>query len=260
MKLIELIVKHVSRSVISPDAKWFMQDSRSRKIKFSTLSEKPELATNGAMWYRGSVNMSDCVLGEFEPATDAEETVLTREELMRAYDLVEQGYTLWFGGDCPVAEDDLISIFMRKNALLENVTTQFVDWSHDNDSDDIIAYRLSAEKAVPPAYPGSETPPVEALHNVTKGDVWPGGKDSDLMYWSASGRGWETVPRGAPTVTREQWDKYVSGLPLKVGDKAKTFSNATVKILFTTEKSALVRYEYGDEACLRLNSLKRLPQ
>lgn len=97
MRVIETFVTSVPREKIPADAKWFMQDVHTENIKFSRFDEKPTISIHHNQWFRGPILGGDDNFGSYPLSTDAAETVVTREELMRAYDLVEQGYTLWFG-------------------------------------------------------------------------------------------------------------------------------------------------------------------
>ena len=89
MRVIETFVKHVPREKLPADAKWFMQDGDGE------LKSSPE---NGKPYYVSRVWMREksrgAIFNTVRVSSDAAETVVTREELMRAYDLVEQGYTL----------------------------------------------------------------------------------------------------------------------------------------------------------------------
>ena len=154
MRVIEKFVTFVPREDIHPDAKWFMQDSNEGVLKSSPSEMKPEYSNN--WWCRGAVNVCGYIYGEFNVAVDADQTLITREELMKAYDLVEQGYTLWFGGECPVEKGTLVDVVYRNgNENLHvgagvypcftgsDFAKNAYDWSEDGVGADIIAYRLS---------------------------------------------------------------------------------------------------------------------
>ena len=102
MKLIDLIVKHVPRDKIHPDAKFFAQDVDEYHETWG-FSEEPFLTDNGECWYSG-----EGVDGELQGvpvAEDAGTTVITRDELMYAYDAAEVHF------DTVAQREQLLCIF-----------------------------------------------------------------------------------------------------------------------------------------------------
>ena len=180
MKLIETWVQNVQREEIPADAKWFVQDRDDGLLKFSRFDKKPTGGNNS--WYRGTVRAVTDSFGKFEVSTDAAETVVTREELMRAYDLVEQGYTLWFGGGCPVHPSDKVDHVCKSNYKGENTLARLLAWGDGM----IIAYRLSQTADKAPDFVPFHDALAEVDASVPKvGDVievntklWGGGVDS----------------------------------------------------------------------------------
>ena len=143
MRVIETFVTSVPREEIPGDAKWFMQDGESGLLKFSVDRKKPDRSPIRDMWVRdGYLDSSeDCFVGISIPlSTDAELKILSREELMRAYDLVDQGYTLWFGGKCPVSNNEEKVDYVCENGFEgEGLSAGLLAWNTTG----IIAYRLS---------------------------------------------------------------------------------------------------------------------
>lgn len=92
MRVIETFVKYVPREKIPADAKWFMQDGDDGLLKCSN-DKRPKIShTFSPFWWdRGivAVQGSDYSFDRYPLASDAAETVVTREELMRAYDAEE---------------------------------------------------------------------------------------------------------------------------------------------------------------------------
>ena len=131
------------REEIPADAKWFVQDALRGLLRSCVDDVAPEYQNDHELWQ--SVNR--CILYGFScqiVASDAAETVVTREELMRAYDLVEQGYTLWFGGECPVGDGVIVDVVFRLiNSPVGTDDGSFYRWSKKDVSTDIIAYRIS---------------------------------------------------------------------------------------------------------------------
>ena len=89
MKLIDLIVKHVPREKIHPDAKFFAQDTCfGVYILFQYLDvPKPDHLGRSGFW--GGVKTAGVKVFLDEYAEDARTTVVTRDELMYAYDMAE---------------------------------------------------------------------------------------------------------------------------------------------------------------------------
>lgn len=82
MKLIDLIVKHVPREKIHPDANFFAQDSDEYPDTWG-FSEYP-VRDPGKNWR--NVEGQWCRFLDIPVAEDASTTVITRDELMQAYD------------------------------------------------------------------------------------------------------------------------------------------------------------------------------
>lgn len=137
MNLLELIVSKVKRENINHDAKYFAQDSGGTNPNGIYCHERKP-SPRGLFW----IGIGEGIAKDIPLSEDSVTTIITREELMRAYDLVEQGYTLWFGGECPVNDNEIISIQMRGGNFLLSVTNEYLDWSIDDCDDDIIAYKV----------------------------------------------------------------------------------------------------------------------
>lgn len=136
MKLLENIVKNVPREKIHPDAKYFAQDRAGVNPK-SVYGYESKPSPCEIFW----IGTGGEIAKDFSLSEDAATTVITREELVRAYDLVEQGYTLWFGGECPITERDLYIITESLNAEVRAALPRVFDWSA-NAKDPIIAYKV----------------------------------------------------------------------------------------------------------------------
>lgn len=87
MKLIDLIVKHVPREKIQRDAKFFVQQTHDNKLYgyFFQFVNEPSKDYCGITGYWGDVISKGWVLPIAETAEDARTTVITRDELMKAY-------------------------------------------------------------------------------------------------------------------------------------------------------------------------------
>lgn len=95
MKLLELLVKE--RIEWHPEALCYTQDGDDRRV-YPSKREKPRL--DGEIW------CSKGTLSEYinmpERADDWQTAIVTKEQYENACKLVDDGYTLWFGGECPV--------------------------------------------------------------------------------------------------------------------------------------------------------------
>lgn len=224
-------------------------------------------------WYRDGDEDSSYEFDCCELAADAAETVVTREELMRAYDLVEQGYTLWFGGDCPVSNGVIIDVAMKSDNRYPHVVSADGIWGEYSE---IIAYRLSrsVDKDVAAANRVTNARDAAPLVELDQADTIVAaaiekrielcGDDKwDVKFEKIcvnsdtghlSGTGNDLV-----IVTRKQWGDYVSR-KIRVGDKVKTRRGNEVEVLFLTSDNAAVRYNSGAENMLPLGSLTRIPQ
>ena len=274
MRVIETFITYVPRENIRRSANYFVQDSSNHNGHYlSQHSHEPahQEGFHGCWYSEGYISGTQV---KAPLSSDAAETVVTREELMRAYDLVEQDYTLWFGGECaPVSNGTRVDYICDDGQVGNNVTARMLNWK-----DGIIAYRLSrsTDKDVAPLveldpvvtiysrkpvnFYESLTDKLETrlkkLDNIT-GGAWPVSDDEKLLVTADN-----QLIRFEPEklITRAQWDDYVSR-KIRVGDKVLV-SKGTVshEVVFIGEKSAFLRTETGLEFSARLNSLTRIPQ
>ena len=95
MKLLELLVKE--RIEWHPEALCYTQDGDDMSV-YPFKTEKPRL--EGKMWYdEGTISR---YINMPELADDWQTAIVTKEQYDNACNLVDDGYTLWFGGECPV--------------------------------------------------------------------------------------------------------------------------------------------------------------
>lgn len=72
--------------------------------------------------------------------------VVTKEQYDNACKLVDDGYTLWFGGECPVNHDTLVDLAFDDNADIDSARPAFhYDWKNQG-SPNIIAYKVAPIK------------------------------------------------------------------------------------------------------------------
>lgn len=257
MKLIELIIKHVPRDDIHPDAKFFAQDYFQGDIRLGQFKNHPAANYNGRIGYwfeKEFITRNDLP----ELAEDARNTVVTREQLNYLWTLQDQGYTLVFGAE-PMPSGTW---------FVENYYTLSDGMVHhaDKKSEGVItAYRpVKNESRSRVEYHELDhadtivAAAIEKIIEITDDTDWPVRAAAQISF---------DVKQGCLTftgddliiITRKMWDDYVSR-KIRVGDKVKTPSGGVVTVLHIGEKSAFVRYNSGAELALSLNRLTRVSE
>lgn len=139
MKLLELLVKE--RIEWHPEALCYTQDGDDMRV-YPYKKEKPHLGLEGEIW------CSKGVLSKYinmpERADDWQTAIVTKEQYDNACKLVDDGYTLWFGGECPVQGDAMLDMVWIHNGAagdLKPVKASDFPWT---ESADLIAYKLIA--------------------------------------------------------------------------------------------------------------------
>lgn len=261
MKLIELIIKHVPRDKIHPDAKFFAQDDGEYHETWG-FSEKPYLRMGGD-W--NSDEGIEFELRNIPVAEDACDTVVTREQLEFLWNLQDQGYTLVFGANPFTSPTDALVEIVPFNFFGQSQTLRTLNVVWKN----VIAYRPAHRLSIK-----NESRSRVEYHELDHADTivaaaiekrlsldgdtkWP--VDSDKIcvnlktgYLSANGD-------DLVIITRKMWDDYISR-KIRVGDKVKTQSGAVVTVLHIGEKNAFVRYNNGAELAVSLNRLTRVSE
>ena len=256
MRVIETFVKFVPREKIPADAKWFVQGPITGSLLSIEGAEAPVRVGTGWSGFGKVYHHSSQQL-----ATDAAETVVTREELMRAYDLAEQGYTLWFGGDAVPGADVCVDYVCDTGFVGKNIAAKMISWAPGK----IIAYRLSrsvdkdvaAVNRVTNARDSAALKTRLELLDKMTGGVWPGADDEKFLVTADGKQLFSFEPE--KLITHAQWDDYVSR-KIRVGDKAETYGGKTVDVLFIGDVKAFVRHATGNEFSIPLNRLTRISQ
>lgn len=140
MKLLELLVKE--RIKWHPEALCYTQD-KSRYCGPYKITN-PKFQDNG-LW-----SSKDMVVGASTTlcalADDWQTAIVTKEQYDKACKLVDDGYTLWFGGECPVNHDTLVDLAFDDNADIDSARPAFhYDWKNQS-SPNIIAYKVAITK------------------------------------------------------------------------------------------------------------------
>lgn len=142
MKLLELLVKN--RIKWHPEALCYTQDSDDRKI-FGYLISNPDYLKDMSMWTHRNVVCGTAVEMP-ELADDWQTAIVTKEQYDNACKLVDDGYTLWFGGKCPVNHDTLVDLAFDDNADIDSARPAFhYDWKNQSPPN-IIAYKVAITK------------------------------------------------------------------------------------------------------------------
>ena len=113
MKLLELLVKErVGSNRIRP---W---------VSFKQLDTGELLITHGAV----TVKVEG--LDGLPVADDWQTAIVTKEQYDNACKLVDDGYTLWFGGECPVKAHEVVEV--QCNFTRTACSAHFYDWKSEN--------------------------------------------------------------------------------------------------------------------------------
>lgn len=79
-------------------------------------------------------------------ADDQQTAIVTKEQYDNACKLVDDGYTLWFGGECPVNHETLVDLAFDDNTDIDSARPAFhYDWKNQS-SPNIIAYKVAITK------------------------------------------------------------------------------------------------------------------
>ena len=288
MRVIETFITYVPRENIRRSANYFVQDSSNHNGHYlSQHSHEPahQEGFHGCWYSEGYISGTQV---KAPLSSDAAETVVTREELMRAYDLVEQGYTLWFGGDCPVSNGVIIDVATKSDNRYPHVVSANGIWGEYSE---IIAYRLSRSVDKDVALPAAgisvsvnsrtvtrfwkdinasvtvdeyitratddalETR-LKKLDNIT-GGVWPV-SDSEKLLVTADNQLIRFEPE--KVITRAQWDDYVSR-KIRVGDKVKIeYAGTSGEVLCVGNRTVFIRLDDGHELSTAPEYITRIPQ
>lgn len=163
MKLLELLVKE--RIEWHPEALCYTQDSDDMRV-YAYTTNKPDL--QGVYWGSADV-ISGRGVEMPELADDWQTAIVTKEQYDNACKLVDDGYTLWFGGECPVEDISLPSVVMKNGEHNDKAIAVAYNW------DDVIAYkdngRYQSTDVVnhPSHYTNGKVECIDAIESATVG-------------------------------------------------------------------------------------------
>ena len=135
MKLLELLVKE--RIEWHPEALCYTQDKSGYCGPYKIINAK--FQDNG-LW-----SSKDMVVGASTTlcalADDWQTAIVTKEQYDNACKLIDDGYTLWFGGECPVNAHAVVAV--QYNFTRTAGRAHFYDWKSEN----IKGYKVLRENA-----------------------------------------------------------------------------------------------------------------
>lgn len=139
MKLLELLVKE--RIEWHPEALCYTQDSDDMRV-YPYTTNKPDL--QGVYWGSADV-ISGRGVEMPELADDWQTAIVTKEQYDNACKLVDDGYTLWFGGECPVPYDTHVQVWLNDGTKGDSQYPLAKHWRWEWDSGvlNIIAYKIA---------------------------------------------------------------------------------------------------------------------
>lgn len=141
MKLLELLVKE--RIEWHPEALRYTQDGDDMRV-YPCKTEKPRL--EGKMWYsKGTISR---YINMPELADDWQTAIVTKEQYDNACKLIDDGYTLWFGGECPVPYDTHVQVWLNVGIKGESQypLAKHWRWEWEDGLANIIAYKVAVAK------------------------------------------------------------------------------------------------------------------
>lgn len=171
MKLLELLVKE---RIEWPDNVESMSqvDEVHLKCKISKLSMMTPLSLGGVTSFDEELLDKASplrVVPKMELADDWQTAIVTKEQYDNACQLVDDGYTLWFGGECPVEDISLPSVVMKNGEHNDKAIAVAYNW------DDVIAYkdngRYQSTDVVnhPSHYTNGKVECIDAIESATVG-------------------------------------------------------------------------------------------
>lgn len=160
MKLLELLVKE--RIEWHPEALCYTQDSDDMRV-YPYTTNKPDL--QGVYWGSADV-ISGRGVEMPELADDWQTAIVTKEQYDNACKLVDCGYTLWFGGECPVKANEAVEV--QCNFTMTVGRAHFYNWKSENIKGYKVLRNVFSTEGVPKTKPdGSD----EELSVVYERDV-----------------------------------------------------------------------------------------
>lgn len=163
MKLLELLVNE--RIEWHPEALCYTQDKSAYCGPFKISS--PSMQPNG-LWSSNGMVVGASIPG-LERADDWQTAIVTKEQYDNACKLVDDGYTLWFGGECPVEDISLPSVVMKNGEHNDKAIAVAYNW------DDVIAYKDNGRYQSPDVvnhpshYTNGKVECIDAIESATVG-------------------------------------------------------------------------------------------
>ena len=143
MNLLQIVVAEFPRKRFPKNADFVVKDIGSDLIKFFPETCRPEF--KGRSWH--STHFQGCPLFLTANVPDRHDVLLTRSEMMKAYDLVERGFTLYSPGDeIPQGKIDYVTLSGYEAAGVES---KVIHWPARG----IVAFRKTIRSGEQPESP-----------------------------------------------------------------------------------------------------------
>lgn len=141
MKLLELLVKE--RIKWHPEALCYTQDECWSACAYKITDPILEPDLRRVWTHEGMVTGHHFRLKEL--ADDWQTAIVTKEQYDKACKLVDDGYTLWFGGECPVPYDTHVQVWLNDGTKgdSQNPLAKHWRWEWDSGVLNIIAYKVA---------------------------------------------------------------------------------------------------------------------
>ena len=147
MKLLELLVKERIEWMDNVDS-MSQIDETHLKCTINKLSMMTALSVGGVTSFDEELlNKATTlrVVPKMELADDWQTAIVTKEQYDNACKLVDDGYTLWFGGECPVPYDTHVQVWLNDGTKGDSQYPLAKHWRWEWDSGvlNIIAYKIA---------------------------------------------------------------------------------------------------------------------
>lgn len=128
--------------------------------------------------YKGTVAVSHGNTDGLPIADDWQTAIVTKEQYDNACKLVDDGYTLWFGGECPVPYDTHVQVWMNDGTKGDSQYPLAKHWRWEWDSGvlNIIAYKIAVSSDEEPDvvnhpshYTNGKVECIDAIESATVG-------------------------------------------------------------------------------------------
>lgn len=157
MKLIDILVEELQKLGGWPEDVGAITQDSDRSINNYRTADGLETNEYGTWRYSSAWQ---CYLLSHDDvsflADDYTTAIITREQYEAALAAKNEGWFEWGGGECPVDADALVDVRYRDMSETDGDSAGQLYWGFDNETDDIIAYRLHQPQEAEQAEAGGE--------------------------------------------------------------------------------------------------------